>query len=84
MKIAERHLFLLSTIGVMDSEQVSYDNVKFLFYFALFVFPVLALLEILLYVLYQYKVNVNLNDDFIVSNINLLFFLVSPLGSNNI
>ena len=71
MKVAERHLFLLSTIGVMDSEQVSYDNVKFLFYFALFAFPVLAFLEILLYVLYQYKVNVNLNDDFIVSNIKL-------------
>ena len=59
MKIAERHLFLLSTIGVMDSEQVSYDNVKFLFYFALIAFPVLAVLEILLYVLYQYKVNVH-------------------------
>ena len=84
MKVAERHLFLLSTIGVMDSEQVSYDNVKFLFYFALFAFPVLAFLEILLYVLYQYKVNVSPKDDFIVSNINLLFFLGSPLGSNNI
>ena len=59
MKVAERHLFLLSTIGVMDSEQVSYDNVKFLFYFALIAFPVLAVLEILLYVLYQYKVNVH-------------------------
>ena len=84
MKIAERHLFLLSTIGVMDSEQVSYDNVKFLFYFALFAFPVLAFLEILLYVLYQYKVNLNLKDDINVSDVNLFIFLVSPLGSNNI
>ena len=74
MKIAERHLFLLSTIGVMDSEQVSYDNVKFLFYFALFAFPVLALLEILLYVLYQYKVNLNLKDDINVSDMNLFIF----------
>ena len=84
MKVAERHLFLLSTIGVMDSEQVSYDNVKFLFYFALFAFPVLAFLEILLYVLYQYKVNLNLKDDINVSDVNLFIFLVSPLGSNNI
>ena len=74
MKVAERHLFLLSTIGVMDSEQVSYDNVKFLFYFALFAFPVLALLEILLYVLYQYKVNLNLKDDINVSDMNLFIF----------
>ena len=74
MKIAERHLFLLSTIGVMDSEQVSYDNVKFLFYFALFAFPVLAFLEILLYVLYQYKVNLNLKDDINVSDMNLFIF----------
>ena len=79
MKIAERHLFLLSTIGVMDSEQVSYDNVKFLSYFALFAFPVLALLEILLYVLYQYKVNVNPKDDFIVTKIKLfIFFSFTP------
>ena len=74
MKVAERHLFLLSTIGVMDSEQVSYDNVKFLSYFALFAFPVLALLEILLYVLYQYKVNLNLKDDINVSDMNLFIF----------
>ena len=74
MKVAERHLFLLSTIGVMDSEQVSYDNVKFLFYFALFAFPVLAFLEILLYVLYQYKVDLNLKDDINVSDMNLFIF----------
>ena len=79
MKVAERHLFLLSTIGVMDSEQISYDNVKFLFYFALFAFPVLAVLEILLYVLYQYKVNVNPKDDFIVTKIKLfIFFSFTP------
>ena len=57
MNIWERHGLLSSTIGVMNIEQVSYDNVTSLFYMVVILFPLLAILEICLYCLYQFKVN---------------------------
>ena len=45
-----------STIGAMNSEQVSYDNITSLFYCVVVVFPVLVVLDFLLYWLYQTKV----------------------------
>jgi len=49
-----RHSLLMS-VGVLDEEQVSYDNVTTLFYL-LYFFPVLSILEIVVYCAYQYKV----------------------------
>ena len=54
--IWERHRLVKSTIGTMNSEQVSYDNVTSLFYCVVVVFPILVVLEFLLYWLYQNKV----------------------------
>ena len=54
--IWERHRLLKSTIGAMNMEQVSFDNVTSLFYCVVVVFPVLVVLEFLLYWLYQTKV----------------------------
>ena len=59
-KIFERHAFLSSTIGVMNIEQVSYDNTTSLFYVATVVFPFLTMLELCVYLLYQYKVKFNI------------------------
>jgi len=51
----ERHNLLSSTIGVMNIEQESYDNVNILFYIVVFLFPLLSILEICLYCIYQFK-----------------------------
>ena len=56
-KIWERHALLTETIGVMREEQESFDNVTTLFYVAVGAFPVLAVLEVILYYLYQTKVS---------------------------
>merc|ERR1719270_3231868 len=64
--IWERHRLLKSTIGAMNMEQVSYDNVTLLFYCVVVVFPILVVLEFLLYSLYQNKFHPwveILNDD---------------------
>ena len=55
-RIWERHNFLLSTVGVLEIEKVSYDNVTYLYYIIIWVFPLFSLIEICLYLLYQYKV----------------------------
>ena len=54
--IWERHRFVKSTIGAMNIEQVSFDNVTSLFYCAVIVFPILVAFEFLFYWLYQTKV----------------------------
>merc|ERR1719232_2214460 len=53
--IWERHRHVKSTIGAMNSEQVSYDNITSLFYCVVVGFPVLVVLDFLLYRLYQTK-----------------------------
>ena len=55
-KIWERHRLVKSTIGAMQIEQVSFDNVTSLFYCVVVGFPVLVFLDFLLYWLYQTKV----------------------------
>ena len=67
-KICERHDFLSSTIGVMNIEKVSYDNISILFNIVLYIFPFLSFLEICLYCLYQFKVYENKNK----SSLNLI------------
>ena len=54
--IWERHGLLKSTIGAMQIEQDSFDNVTSLFYCVVAVFPILVVLEFLFYWLYQTKV----------------------------
>ena len=54
--ILERHRLFKSTIGAMQIEQVSFDNVTSLFYCVVVVFPILVALEFLFYWLYQTKV----------------------------
>ena len=54
--IWERHRLLKSTIGAMQIEQDSFDNVTSLFYCVVAVFPILVVLEFLFYWLYQTKV----------------------------
>ena len=49
-------------------EQVSYDNVTSLFYCVVVVFPILVVLEFLLYWLYQNKVIHNLQCQLIINN----------------
>ena len=58
IKVWERHDLLSATIGVMNIEQVSYDNLTTLFHLVVFLFPLLSILEICLYCLYQFKVNI--------------------------
>merc|ERR1719232_1932275 len=53
--IWERHRFVISTIGAMQIEQDSFDNVTSLFYCMVIVFPILVALEFLFYWLYQTK-----------------------------
>merc|ERR1712029_1132880 len=53
--IWERHRLLKSTIGAMQIEQVSFDNVTSLFYCVVVVYPILVVLEFLFYWLYQTK-----------------------------
>ena len=56
-----RHDLLERTIGVLPEEQLSHNNLTILYYMAVGLVPTLSLMEILLYCLYQYKVN---NMDF--------------------
>ena len=54
--IWERHALLENSIGVLPDEKISYDAVTALFNVVVGLFPVLTLLEIVLYCLYQCKV----------------------------
>ena len=51
-----RHELLSKTIGVFAEEQTSYDNMTTVFYVAVVLVPTLTVMEILLYCLYQCKV----------------------------
>ena len=56
MKIWERHELLEVTVGYFNEELVSYENATTLVMVVTFLFPVLSLLEILLYLTYQKRV----------------------------
>ena len=53
MKIWERHEFLEVTVGYFPEEVTSYETATTLVMVVAFLFPVLSLLEILLYLTYQ-------------------------------
>ena len=55
MKIWERHELLEVTVGYFNEELVSYETATTMVVVA-FLFPVLSLLEIILYLIYQKKV----------------------------
>ena len=56
MKIWERHELLEVTVGYFNEELVSYETATTLVMVVAFLFPVLSLLEIILYLIYQKKV----------------------------
>ena len=53
-----RHELLENTVGVLPEEQISFDNMTTLFYIAVVLVPILSVTEILLYCLYQRKVDI--------------------------
>merc|ERR1719394_993425 len=54
-KVWKRHNLLEETIGYLKMEQTSYENITTLFYFAVVIVPVLTILELTFYLLYQCK-----------------------------
>ena len=56
MKIWERHELLEVTVGYFNEELVSYETATTLVMVVAFLFPVLSLLEIILYLTYQKRV----------------------------
>ena len=74
-KICKRHDFLSSTIGVMNIEKVSYDNISILLNVVVYIFPFLSFLKICLYLLYQFKVYGNKKSPFSTNH-----DLVSSMG----
>ena len=72
-KIWESHDLVTSTIGAMNMEKVSFDNMTILYYLVIVLFPILSIMEIGLYLLYQYKVN--------YFNINRLHLIMIMLSS---
>ena len=56
IKIWERHELLEVTVGYFNEELVSYEMATTLVMVVAFLFPVLSLLEIILYLIYQKKV----------------------------
>ena len=56
MKICERHELLEVTVGYFEEELVSYETATTLVMVVAFLFPVLSLLELLLYLTYQRRV----------------------------
>ena len=57
-KVWKRHNLLDETIGHLKVEQTSYENITTLFYFAVVIVPVLTILELTFYLLYQCKVSI--------------------------
>ena len=55
-KINGRHEFLSKSIGVFEQELDSVKNINILFSVAVWAVPVLTLVEVVLYVIYQKKV----------------------------
>ena len=53
----KRHHLLEQTIGYLPVEQHSYENITTLFYIAVVLIPVLTILELIFYLLYQCKVS---------------------------
>ena len=53
----KRHHLLEETIGYLPLEQQSYENITTLFYMAVVLVPVLTILELIFYLLYQFKVS---------------------------
>ena len=53
----KRHHLLEETIGYLPLEQQSYENITTLLYMAVVLVPVLTILELTLYLLYQFKVS---------------------------
>ena len=59
--IWERHQVLSQTIGTTQEEDVCYDNVNNLIVIVTTLFPLLSLLELLVYFFYNFKVDVEID-----------------------
>ena len=55
--IWKRHHLLEETIGYLAVEKTSYENITTLFYISVFLVPILTILELTFYLLYQCKVS---------------------------
>ena len=60
--IWKRHHLLEETIGYLAVEQTSYENITTLFYISVFLVPILTILELTFYLLYQCKVSSGINN----------------------
>ena len=76
MKIWERHELLEVTVGYFNEELVSYETATTLVMVVAFLFPVLSLLEILLYLTYQKRVR-----SLLISNFTKLICFPFPFSS---
>ena len=76
MKIWERHELLEVTVGYFSEELISYETATTLVMVVAFLFPVLSLLEIILYLTYQKRV-----WSLLISNFTKLICFPFPFSS---